>query len=126
MAATTDRFGNPIDPTVGYARGTILRGTDEEVAKTLRARRLVRDRIEGDGVDSIYDLTGMNRVWAAPECRSPEKMRWTSRGSGATGATRPGWCPSKPIPSWPWTCPAQAASSRSPRSPFRAGAPGFR
>jgi L-seryl-tRNA(Ser) seleniumtransferase len=61
MAATVDRFGNPLDLTVGYARGTILRGTDEEVAKTLHARRLVRERIETDGVDTIYDLTGMNR-----------------------------------------------------------------
>jgi L-seryl-tRNA(Ser) seleniumtransferase len=61
MAATTDRFGNPLDPTVGYARGAILRGTDEEVAKTLRARRLVRERIETAGVDTVYDLTGMNR-----------------------------------------------------------------
>jgi L-seryl-tRNA(Ser) seleniumtransferase len=58
---TADRFGNPLDPAVSYARGTILRGTDEEVAKTLRARRLVRARIETDGVDSVYDLTGMNR-----------------------------------------------------------------
>ena len=61
MAATRDRFANPIDPTVGYARGTILRGTDEEVAKTLHARRLVRARVEAYGVDAVYDLTGMNR-----------------------------------------------------------------
>ena len=59
--ATADRFGNPLDPGVGYARGTILRGTDEEVAKTLHARRLVRRRIETHGVDGVYDLTGMNR-----------------------------------------------------------------
>jgi L-seryl-tRNA(Ser) seleniumtransferase len=61
MAVTQDRFGHPIDPAVGYARGTILAGTDEEVAKTLHARRLVRERIEAHGVDAIYDLTGMNR-----------------------------------------------------------------
>lgn len=61
MTPTADRFGNALDPEVGYARGGILRGTDEEVAKTLHARRLVRARIERDGVDSVYDLTGMNR-----------------------------------------------------------------
>ncbi len=61
MTQPRDRFGNPIDATVGYARGTVLRGTDEEVAKTLRARGLVRERIAAHGVDSIYDLTGMNR-----------------------------------------------------------------
>ena len=56
-----DRFGNAIDPGVGYARGTILKGTDEEVAKTLRARQLVRARIEAKGRDAVHDLTGMNR-----------------------------------------------------------------
>jgi L-seryl-tRNA(Ser) seleniumtransferase len=56
-----DRLGNPIDPTVGYARGTILRGTDDEVAKTLRARQIVRARIEAHGRDAIHDLSGMNR-----------------------------------------------------------------
>jgi len=56
-----DRLGNPIDPSVGYARGTILKGTDEEVAKTLRARQLVRERIEAQGHDAIHDLSGMNR-----------------------------------------------------------------
>ena len=61
MTAPRDRFGNRIDADVGYARGAILRGTDEEVAKTLHARRLVRARIERFGVDGVYDLTGMNR-----------------------------------------------------------------
>jgi L-seryl-tRNA(Ser) seleniumtransferase len=58
---TRDRFGHPIDPAVGYARGAILKSTDEEVAKTLRARHLVRARIEAHGRDAIYDLSGMNR-----------------------------------------------------------------
>lgn len=35
MAEKMDRFGNPTDTTVGYARGRVLRSTDEEVAKTL-------------------------------------------------------------------------------------------
>src|SRR5437867_3714221 len=61
MRQPLDRLGNPIDPAVGYARGPVLRGTDEEVAKTLRARALVRERVEAHGVDSVYDLTGMNR-----------------------------------------------------------------
>ena len=56
-----DRLGNPIDPTVGYAYGQILTGSDEEVAKTLRARQIVRARIEAQGLESIYDLSGMNR-----------------------------------------------------------------
>jgi len=56
-----DRYGNPLDPIVRYARGTILKSTDEEVARMLRARHLVGERVRGKGKDSIYDLSGMNR-----------------------------------------------------------------
>ncbi|MBM3344248.1 MAG: hypothetical protein FJY56_19365 [Betaproteobacteria bacterium] len=57
----TDRYGNPIDPIVRYARGSILKSTDEEVARMLRARRIAGDRVRDKGKDSIYDLSGMNR-----------------------------------------------------------------
>ena len=30
----TDRFGNPLDPIVAYARGSILEGTSEASART--------------------------------------------------------------------------------------------
>lgn len=57
----TDRFGNPLDPIVRYARGTILKSTDEEVTRMLRARAIVGDRVRTKGRDSVYDLSGMNR-----------------------------------------------------------------
>ena len=57
----TDRFGNPLDPIVRYARGTILKSTDEEVTRMLRARQIVGDRVRAKGKDSVYDLSGMNR-----------------------------------------------------------------
>ena len=57
----TDRFGNAIDPIINYARGSILRGTDEEVARMLRARQLVAERVRSTGLESVYDLSGMNR-----------------------------------------------------------------
>lgn len=57
----TDRFGNAFDPIVGYARGTILKGTEEEVQRMLRARHMVGNRVRTKGADSIYDLSGMNR-----------------------------------------------------------------
>lgn len=60
-APDTDRFGNPIDPIVRYARGSILRSTDEEVARMLRARQMVGERVRLKGKDSVYDLSGMNR-----------------------------------------------------------------
>ena len=58
-----DRFGNPIDPTVGYARGTILTGPDREVAKLGFGRRLVRERLEQHGPEGLFDLTGLPRAW---------------------------------------------------------------
>ena len=57
----TDRFGNQLDPIVNYARGAILRGTDEEVARMLRARQLVAERVRTKGQEAVYDLSGMNR-----------------------------------------------------------------
>lgn len=59
--SATDRFGNPLDPIVNYARGSILRGTDEEVTRMLRARQLVAGRVRKTGAESVYDLSGMNR-----------------------------------------------------------------
>ena len=61
MESTTDRFGNPLDPIVRYARGTILKSTDEEVVRMLKARQLVAERVRAKGMDSVYDLSGMNR-----------------------------------------------------------------
>ena len=57
MSATnpppTDRFGNPVDPIVRYARGSILKSTDEEVTRMLRARHIVGDRVRRMGKESI-------------------------------------------------------------------------
>jgi L-seryl-tRNA(Ser) seleniumtransferase len=59
--SATDRFGNPIDPIVRYARGAILKSTDEEVKRMLRARQMVGERVRNRGKESVYDLSGMNR-----------------------------------------------------------------
>jgi L-seryl-tRNA(Ser) seleniumtransferase len=60
-AVQTDRFGNPLDPIVRYARGSILRGSAEEIARMLKARTLVGDRVRRSGKESVFDLSGMNR-----------------------------------------------------------------
>jgi L-seryl-tRNA(Ser) seleniumtransferase len=57
----TDRFGNPFDPIVRYARGTILASTDQEVARMLKARRIVGSIVRSKGKDGVHDLSGMNR-----------------------------------------------------------------
>jgi L-seryl-tRNA(Ser) seleniumtransferase len=61
FSAETDRFGNPIDSIVRYARGTILVSTDEEVRRMLRARQIVGARVRDKGKETVYDLSGMNR-----------------------------------------------------------------
>ena len=57
----TDRFGNPFDPIVRYARGAILASTDEEVRRMLLARQIVGGIVRAKGKDAVYDLSGMNR-----------------------------------------------------------------
>jgi L-seryl-tRNA(Ser) seleniumtransferase len=57
----TDRFGNPLDPIVRYARGRILKSSDEEVQRMLHARHVVGDIVRRKGKESVYDLSGMNR-----------------------------------------------------------------
>lgn len=57
-----DRFGNPIDPRVGFARGSILRGEADEVRRGRLGRRLIRARVQQLGEDSVYNLTGLTRA----------------------------------------------------------------
>lgn len=61
VTAETDSFGNRFDPMVRYARGSILAGTDQEVARMLRARQIVASLVRAKGKDGVYDLSGMNR-----------------------------------------------------------------
>lgn len=56
-----DRHGHEIDPTVGYARGEVLRSSTEEMRRYLHAQRLIRSRLETAGPESIQVLTGNMR-----------------------------------------------------------------
>ena len=60
-AAATDRFGNPLDPIVRYARGRVLKGSEEEVRRMLHARHIVGDLVRRMGKEGVFDLSGMNR-----------------------------------------------------------------
>lgn len=55
----TDRFGNPIDPTVGYARGTILACPADDVRRLTHAWSLARAWTAAHGRDSLAIFTGM-------------------------------------------------------------------
>src|SRR5687768_18096964 len=59
----TDRFGNPRDPTVGYARGAII---VDEVSESLRQQRaygIIRDRYARLGDAGVFNLTGLIRAF---------------------------------------------------------------
>ena len=60
-SAQTDRFGNTLDPVVRYARGAILKSSDDEVRRMQRARQIVGELVRSKGKEAVYDLSGMNR-----------------------------------------------------------------
>ena len=60
-SAAADRFGNPIDPTVSYARGRILRSNADEVVRQRKAHRMAHERHAALGDGSLFNLTGLIR-----------------------------------------------------------------
>lgn len=60
-APRSDRFGNAIDPVVGYARGRILSSSTDEALKLAQAKLLIRNRIARFGPRSIGIFTGNQR-----------------------------------------------------------------
>jgi L-seryl-tRNA(Ser) seleniumtransferase len=60
---SVDRFGNPLAPGLPYARGTILRSTEDDVTKLREAWRIIRARIDKDGADAVFNFTGLERAF---------------------------------------------------------------
>jgi L-seryl-tRNA(Ser) seleniumtransferase len=58
---TTDRFGNAFAPGLPYARGTILRSTEDDFVKLARAHRVIERRIAARGPESIFNFSGLER-----------------------------------------------------------------
>jgi L-seryl-tRNA(Ser) seleniumtransferase len=56
-----DRFGNPLDPLVGFARGTILASVTEDGRRLRRGLAVIRARAESHGAASIGIFTGNRR-----------------------------------------------------------------
>ena len=57
----TDRFGNPIDPGVGYARGELLRSSTDEVRRLRHGQRVAAAAVRERGAESIGIFTGNPR-----------------------------------------------------------------
>ena len=56
-----DTFGNQIDPTVGYARGTLLSSSAAEVRRLRNAQRVAATFVDQHGPQSIGIFTGNSR-----------------------------------------------------------------
>ncbi len=63
--ATTDRFGNPIDPELSYATGGILSTAEDQYDEALEARRIIEERWRADGPESIFNFSGLERGFPA-------------------------------------------------------------
>jgi L-seryl-tRNA(Ser) seleniumtransferase len=61
VVTPADRFGNPLAPGLPYARGTIVRSTDDDLRKLRHAWTLIEARIRKDGPEAVLNLTGLER-----------------------------------------------------------------
>ena len=59
--AQTDSFGNPIDPTVGFARGSIIRSSIDEALRLRHGQAVAARRVKMLGAESIGVFTGNQR-----------------------------------------------------------------
>jgi L-seryl-tRNA(Ser) seleniumtransferase len=57
----TDRFGNPIDPMVGYARGTIIDSSIAEGRRLRHGQAIAAQRVRASGADAVAVYTGNQR-----------------------------------------------------------------
>lgn len=62
---TTDRFGNPLEEGFPYARGEILKNTEDDYREVEVAWRRIRDRLGEHGRSSVYNFTGLERGFPA-------------------------------------------------------------
>ncbi|KIC21308.1 selenocysteine synthase [Leisingera sp. ANG-Vp] len=78
---STDRFGNMIDPGVGYARGVLLQGSADEVRRLARAGRVAAEFVARQGIEKIAICTGNLRFYpASPEDLSVLCEEWVGPG----------------------------------------------
>lgn len=58
---TTDSFGNPLDPIVGFARGRIIQSSVDEARRLRQGQKVAADRVRKLGPESIGVFTGNQR-----------------------------------------------------------------
>ena len=60
-----DRFGNSLDPAVGYARGTHITGSLDEFRRRTHGLNIVREAFKSGGREKLYNFTGHRRDFLA-------------------------------------------------------------
>ncbi len=63
---TKDRFGNAHAPGLPYAHGRFIRDSRDDHAKLKNAWAFIDARAKDKGLDEIYNLSGLERGYAAP------------------------------------------------------------
>jgi L-seryl-tRNA(Ser) seleniumtransferase len=56
-----DCFGNAYAEDLPYARGAFVRGTADDIAKLEQAWRILNERIANQGLEAVYNFSGLDR-----------------------------------------------------------------
>jgi len=56
-----DRFGNAHAAGLPYARGAIIRSTEDDIAKLQRAGRVIDGIVRARGLEAVFNFTGLER-----------------------------------------------------------------
>ena len=76
-----DRFGNPIDPSVGYARGRFLSSSAAEIRRLRHAQSVAAQVVSERGIDAIGIFTGNPRYFPLkPEDLATYCEEWVGPG----------------------------------------------
>ena len=69
---SSDRFGNDVDPGVGYARGRLLASSADEVRRLRRAGEVAAEFVAREGMGKVAICTGNLRFFPATAADLPE------------------------------------------------------
>ncbi|MEL7398703.1 MAG: aminotransferase class I/II-fold pyridoxal phosphate-dependent enzyme, partial [Pseudomonadota bacterium] len=86
---THDRFGNPLDPSVGYARGPILSSSAAEIRRLRHAQSIAAQVVAERGIEAIAIFTGNPRYFPVkPNDLSELCEEWVGPGLFADEMTK--------------------------------------
>ncbi len=69
-----DRFGNTLDPALGYAWGSIIRNPLDEFQRRTHGMNKIRQRVASHGRGQLFNFTGHRRDFLAREADLSEEL----------------------------------------------------